>query len=264
MKPSLVVPIQDPTPYSPVASVTDLKTNLARVAIAGYEGVELAITDPAKVDAGSIRKLLELHGLTLSAITTGQAYGLEGISFTAPEEALRRKAVERIKQHARLARKFDADAAVIVGLIRGERGDQIGGTQLRDALQECARENSGVKFALEPINRYETGLINTVEEALGLLNEIGLPNIGLLFDTFHANIEERSLVESIRMAGEKLFHVHIADSNRFAPGYGHLHFGEIGDALRAVRYQRFCSLEALSKPTPDACMEESARFIKEL
>jgi len=264
MKPSLIIPVQDPTPYSPVASVTDLKANLARAAIAGYEGVELALTDPTKADADSIKKLLERHGLTLSAITTGQAYGLEGISFTAPQEEPRRKAIERIKQHARLARKFDADAVVIIGLIRGERGDRIGRTQLREALQECARENSGVTFALEPINRYETGLINTVEEALGLLEEIGLPNVGLLFDTFHANIEERSLAGSIRMAGEKLFHVHVADSNRFAPGHGHLDFGEIGSALRAVRYQRFCSLAALAKPTPDACMEESARFIRDL
>jgi sugar phosphate isomerase/epimerase len=264
MKPSLIIPVQDPTPYSPVASVTDLKANLARAAIAGYEGVELAITDPGKVDAGSMKELLERHGLTLSAITTGQAYGLEGISFTAPEEEPRRKAIERIKRHARLARKFDADAVVIIGLIRGERGDRVGRRQLREALQECAGEDSRVKFALEPINRYETGLINTVEEALGLLDEIGLANVGLLFDTFHANIEERSLAESIRLAGKKLLHVHIADSNRFAPGYGHLDFGEIGDALREVRYQRFCSLEALARPTPDACMEESARFIKEL
>jgi len=264
MKASLVIPVQDPTPFSPVALVTDLTTNLARAAMAGYEGVELAITDPSTVDAGKIKGLLETHGLDLSAITTGQAYGIEGISFTAPEEESRRKAVERIKQHARLVRKLGSDAAVIIGLIRGERSDEAGTAQLRKALQECAGEEPKVKFALEPINRYETGSINTVAEALELLDEIGMPNIGLLFDTFHANIEERSLPESIRTAGKRLFHVHIADSNRFAPGYGHLDFNKIGDALREVRYQRFCSLESLAKPSPEACMEEAARFIKKL
>ncbi|MFH1739744.1 MAG: sugar phosphate isomerase/epimerase family protein, partial [bacterium] len=199
-----------------------------------------------------------------SAITTGQAYGLEGISLSSPEEERRQKALERIKDHAHLAGTLDANAVIIIGSMRGTGANKDARFLLRDALHEFAGEYPTIKFALEPLNRYESSLINTVEEALGMLDEVNLPNIGLLFDTFHANIEERSFTESIRSAAEKIFHVHVADSNRFVPGHGHLDFAEVGAALREIGYQGFCSLESLPKPNPEKCLDYAANFIGEL
>lgn len=264
MKSSIIIPLQNSTPFSALYVDGDIGDNMAKAAEAGYDGVELAITRPAEVDAKRIKELLESHGLALSAITTGQAYGLEGIALTSPDEKLRQGAVERIKQHAELVGKLNPEAVVIIGLIRGEGGDEGDRDYLLPALKEIAEECSATRFAFEPINRYECSLINTVEEALKFLEEFDCPNIGLLFDTFHANIEEPSIAASIRAAGNRIFHVHVADSNRFVPGYGHINFEEVGAALRDINYQGFCSLESLLKPSPAACLQEAADFIKEL
>ncbi len=91
-----------------------------------------------------------------------------------------------------------------------------------------------------------------------------MDNIGILFDTFHANIEEISIGESIQRADDRLFHVHIADSNRWAPGYGHLDFSQISKVLSGIDYQGFGSLESLPKPNPKICLQESSLFIKNL
>lgn len=264
MKSSIIIPLQDPTPFSPLTHNADFEANLKEAAAAGFEGVELAITNPVGIDAEKINELLQLHRLTLSAITTGQAYGLEGISLSSAEKDLRQKALTRIKDHAQLAGALDPNAVIIIGSMRGEGGNEDARSLLRDALGEFAGEYSTTKFALEPLNRYESVLINTVEEALELLDEINLSNIGLLFDTFHANIEEQSLTKSIRSAGKKIFHVHVADSNRFVPGHGHLDFSEVSNALRDIDYQGFCSLESLPKPSPDRCLNYAADFIREL
>jgi len=94
------------------------------------------------------------------------------------------------------------------------------------ALQECSRSArpAGVRLALEPINRYECTLINTVAEGLELIKLVGEDNFGLLLDTFHMNIEEPDIEESIRKCGERIFHFHVADSNCWYPGAGHLDF----------------------------------------
>jgi sugar phosphate isomerase/epimerase len=233
----------------------------------GYEGVELAITDPERLgpaERAGLVAALDEAGLAVAAITTGQAYGIEGISFTEEDEALRHRAIKRIKEHMRFVRELGLNAVVIIGLIRGTRGDAQGRRWLIEALKECAEFDGTVKLALEPLNRYETELIDNVDEALELLDRVEAGSVGILFDTFHANIEEASIEESIRKAGSHLFHIHVADSNRWPPGYGHLNFEEVGRALREGGYQGFGSLEALPKPSPQACLGKSAEFIRGL
>ena len=119
----------------------------------------------------------------------------------------------------------------------------------------AAAAQAGVRYALEPLNRYETDLIHTVADGLALIERVGAPNFGLLLDTFHMNIEEPSIDESIREAGSRIFHFHVADSNRWHPGAGHLDFAAILDTLFATGYRGFVSGEFL--PIPDA--ETAAR-----
>jgi sugar phosphate isomerase/epimerase len=151
---------------------------------------------------------------------------------------------------------------VIIGLLRGIVKPGVAHDQalgwLVDALKECceAADRYGVRLALEPINRYETTLINNVAQGLELIERVGAPNLGLLFDTFHANIEEPSIEGSIRAAGSRIFHFHVADSNRWHPGAGHLDFASILNALCATGYTGFVSGEFL--PRPDA--ETAARL----
>jgi sugar phosphate isomerase/epimerase len=246
----------------------DFDTNIAKIADWGYDGVELAIRDPKLVDVDELDRVISANGLKVPAIGTGQAWGEEGLSFTNDDPAIRKAAIERIKSHIPLAKHFDA--VIILGLIRGITPEGQTHKQsmgyLVEALQECAAEaaSHNVKYALEPINRYETDLIHTVDEGLDLIERVGAANFGLLLDTFHMNIEEPVVEESIRACGERIFHFHVADSNRWYPGEGHLDFKSIISALFATGYQGYISGEFMPKPDSDTAAAMSIDYLRQI
>jgi len=237
----------------------DLSENLARIRQMGYQGVELAIRDPRLVDMDQLETLIQENQLRVSAIGTGQAWGEEGLSFTDPDPATRKAAIERVKSQIPGAARFNA--FIIIGLIRGIVRPGIQQNQaeewLCEAIQECSQSASreGVQLVLEPINRYETTLINTTGQGINLIQKVGAGNFGLLLDTFHMNIEERNIEESITLCGKNIFHFHVADSNRWYPGAGHLDFQSILSTLKTTGYNGWISGEFL--PLPDA--ETAAR-----
>ncbi len=254
--------------FQAVAFKGDFEANVAKIAGWGYDGVELAIRDPKLVDAGELGRVVSAHGLAVPAIGTGQAWGEEGLSFTAADPAVRAAAIERIKSHVPLAAHFDA--IIILGLIRGITPEGQTHEQsmayLVKALQECSdiAATEGVRFALEPLNRYETDLIHTVAEGLDLIERVGADNFGLLLDTFHMNIEEPSINDSIRSCGDRIFHFHVADSNRWYPGVGHMDFASILDTLSSTGYQGYISGEFMPKPDSDTAAEMSIKYLQQL
>jgi len=252
-----------PTRFEAAAAAGDLERALARLRALGYAGVELAVRDPTRIPVPSLRALLERYGLRVPAIGTGQAWVEEGLSLTHPDPAVRRAALARLEAHLALAAEWGA--LVIIGLIRGRSSEAVERSQalgwLGEALAHLAeRAAEGVRLALEPLNRYETDLLNTVEEALALIERVGHPRLGVLLDTFHANIEEASLEAAIARAGDRLFHVHIADSNRRAPGWGHLDFHAVLGALRGIGYRGWLSAEVLPQPSLEAAMAQVAHW----
>ena len=253
MKLSIVLSTQ-PAQFQAATFKGDLETNLARIALLGYDGVELAIRDPEQVDLDDLERLVGKHSLNVPAIGTGQAWGEEGLSFTDPNPEVRRAAIQRIQSHVPVAVRFQA--VVIIGLIRGilKPGVELARAMdwLAAALGECsaAAHPHGIRLALEPVNRYETTLINNAAQGLELIERVGAGNFGLLLDTFHMNIEEPSIEESIRRTGDRIFHFHVADSNRWYPGAGHLDFESILAVLLATGYTGFVSGEFM--PVPDA------------
>ena len=238
--------------FQAVAFKGDFTANITKIAEMGYAGVELAIRDPGLIDVDQMEGILSTHGLKVPAIGTGQAWGEDRLSLTSSDPVVRTAAIERIKRHIPLAARFNA--IIIIGLIRGMT--PLGQTHeqsiyyLIENLRECAHLASlqGVRFALEPINRYETDLIHTVADGLELLEQIGADNVGLLVDTFHMNIEEPVIEDSIRTTGDRIFHFHVADSNRWYPGAGHLDFKSILNALFDTGYHGYVSGEFLPKP----------------
>ncbi|MDJ0916025.1 MAG: 5-keto-L-gluconate epimerase [Desulfobacterales bacterium] len=239
--------------FDAVAFKGDLAANVAQIASMGYDGVELAIRDPKLVDPGEILELMAEHQLTVPAIGTGQAWGEEKLSLTDPDASIRQRAIERLESHIPLAAKLKAK--IIVGLIRGIGGlsdSQKEEQWLVEGLQHCLEKaaSHGVKIALEPLNRYETTLIHTVSQGVALIDKIGVDNMGLLLDTFHMNIEEPSINASIKSGKDSIFHFHVADSNRWHPGAGHLDFADILTTLYSTGYQGFVSGEFM--PIPDA------------
>ncbi len=241
----LITPVQDPTPFS-IFSPEEWPGSLDRAQAAGYTVVELAITDPSKLNFHELAESLRARNLKVAAFTTGQAAAKEGLSLSSPIEKVRERAITRILDHAQLAQNLDA--VVIIGLLRGRDGEL---SLLRESLEECARAYPLVRFALEPLNRYESTLINKVSEALEIVEQIGAQNLGVLFDTFHANIEEHCIQEAVAACGDRLFHVHLADSNRWIPGFGHFPFPELWEALEKARYRGALVLECLPRPSPE-------------
>lgn len=265
MKLSIVLSTQ-PASFSALAYKGHWEQNLAKIRTFGYDGVELAVRDPKLLDGPLLLSLLAHHQLVVPAVGTGQAYGEEGLSFTDPDENIRRRAIERVSTHVDLAAGLGA--AVIIGLVRGRRGPDVSGEIAREwlvgALRTCAARNPSVRLAVEPINRYETNLINTVTSGLELVERVGAENVGLLLDTFHMNIEEPSIAASIACSADRLFHFHIADSNRWHPGAGHTDFRQILDALDRVSYRGFLSAEILPLPDPDTAALNNLKYLRSL
>ncbi len=253
MKLSIVLSLQ-PAQFQAATFKGDLGANLAQIAALGYDGVELAIRDPKLVEVEELEELVQVHKLAVPAIGTGQAWGEEGLSFTDPDPAIRRAAIERIVSHIPLAKRFGA--VIIIGLIRGVVKPGVDParamTWLAEALRVCseAAAAEGVKLALEPINHTETSMINNVAEGLELIKRVNSGNFGLLLDTYHMNIEEANMPASIKACGERIFHFHVADSNRRYPGAGELDFKAILAALQGTGYRGYVSGEFL--PLPDA------------
>lgn len=248
MKLSMVV---NATPRATsLAADMPLADAIALAASVGFDGVELAIANPLDVDLAGLENTLATYGLDVPALGTGAAYA-EGLSLSHQDPSRREGAVARLKAHVDLAASLGA--AVIVGLVCGRAADGLAREGALACIKECLREVAryaaprGVRLLLEPLNRYETDLLNTVADARAMVEAAG-DNVGLLIDTFHMNIEEPSIAGSIRDAASRVWHVHVADSNRWAPGYGHLDFQAIVEALHEVGYRGYLSGEMMHRP----------------
>lgn len=259
MQLSFTVSLQK-TRFGAVAFGDSLEGVFEKLKTLGYDGVELAIRNPEEIDVERVLKLVTQYDLRVPAIGTGQAFIEEGLSLSSLNPEIRRRTQERIKSHILLATPLQS--LVIIGLIRGilpedQRERDLAIHYFRDSLAECASfaEKQGVRIVIEPLNRYETNFLNTVEETLEFVNSLGYRNIGILTDTFHMNIEEQSIDSALIRAGKLLWHFHAADSNRWAPGFGHLNFQEILRVLTALGYSGFISAEVLQKPS----FQEAAR-----
>lgn len=266
MKLSIVLSIQ-PAQFEAATFKGDLETNLQRITDLGYNGVEFAIRDPRLVDLDGLEGLIRKFGLTAPAIGTGQAWGEEGLSFTDPDASIRQAAIKRIKNHIPVAARFGA--LIIIGLIRGIVKPRVEPAQAMDWLVEALRLcctaalGDNVRLALEPINRYETTLINTAAQGLQLIERVEAENFGLLLDTFHMNIEEADIEASIRQCGIHTYHFHVADSNRWHPGGGHLDFRSILETLTSTGYPGWISGEFLPKPDAESAAQRSIACLRQ-
>jgi len=264
MKLSMAVSTPD-AEFSALALKGDYGEIFSLLRDCGYDGAELAVRDPGAVDEQELENLLERYGLVMPAVGTGRAFGEDGLCFSSEVESVRRAAVERIKKHVDFCDRFGA--LVIIGLIVGKNplNETTGGYAV-ECLAECARYagRKDVGLVVEPINRYETGFITSVDTCMEFLEKVGEPNCRILFDTFHANIEEADIRGSILRAGPMIGHVHVADSNRHHPGAGHTDFRSILGTLREIGYEGFLSAEILPEPDPVTAVKNNAEFLQEL
>lgn len=251
---AVTISLVDEASNGPFVFRGNLAGSCKRAQALGFDAVELFLPDSRAVDLARLRILLNDHGLALAAVGTGAGWLRHGLHLTMGETTQRVRAREFIREMIRFGGAMHAPA--IIGSMQGRSSPEIPHATalgyLADALDdlgETAREY-GVPVLFEPLNRYETDLVNTLDGGVRLLHSIASPNVALVADLFHMNIEESHSADAIRAAGERISHVHFADSNRRAAGMGQIDLAPIAEALHEIRFEGFASAEAL--PYPDS------------
>ncbi len=263
MKLSFAISLQ-PTVFKAI-SFGDWRKQIALLSSFGYNGVELAVREPSKIDNVQLQKTLEENNLKVSAIGTGQVFLEEGLSLSDKDSMIRKRAVTRIKDHINLAALLNTQ--VIIGLIRGNNINEIGIKKVEFLKESFKRiceyaAQYNTMITIEPLNRYETCFLNTVDETIEFINQIGYKGLKVLLDTFHMNIEEKNMCESIEKAKEYVAHFHFADSNRKCPGAGHIDYKKIIKKIKEIKYDKFISAEILPSPDFITSLKEFIQFMK--
>jgi len=229
---------------------TDYFTDdIERAAQIGFDSVELPLMQPETLDTGLIRRKIEANSLGVFCGT-----GLSNASDISSED---RECRERGRKHlfTCIEAAHNIGSRLLGGVIhsawgKAERTAKQNREYSTEVLRSAAEyaKNFGIRLALECINRYESSFLNTVDQGLDLLSYIDMPNVGLHLDTYHMNIEERSIPEAIKRAGSKLFHIHFSENTRGYPGNGHLPWKDIITALKAVNYRSDVVIESYVIP----------------
>lgn len=220
---------------------------IAKARELGLDGIELATFDFASFPAAAVRRELEaqrMPGILCSALVAG-------MSLATEDSALRAQSMEFLKAGVRATAEaglslFIGPFCSAVGFLPGRRRTAEEWGRCVAGLQELGvySERFGVRVAVEPLNRFETFFLNTAADARQLCEEVGHPRIGVLYDTFHANIEEKNQADAVRLLGKHIFHVHTCENDRGIPGSGPINFAGVIGALREIGYDDWLVIES--------------------
>ncbi len=241
----------------------DLPQNCVKASAKGFNAVEIFPRSPDEIDAKELSHLLRDHNLKLAAMGTGAGWVVHKLRLTDPSPGVRARARDFVSSVIDFAAAFGAPT--IVGSMQGRWEADVSREQaiewLREALDSLGlrAHAAGVPLFFEHLNRYETNLANTVAQGLELLAPLRTKNVKLLCDLFHMNIEEEDVAGSLLEAGSTLGHIHFADTNRRAIGYGHLDVRPVATALRRIGYSGFVSAEVLPLPDGDSAASQTMR-----
>lgn len=247
----------------------------------GFDGVQVPLFRPADFIAADLRRGTELNGLECTVCPIF----VDGLSLIGEDAALR----DKTRRHLQTVIKLAAEAGsktiagplyCPVGYLPGRRRNADEWNWAIEGYQSATDTLAayGMTMAIEPINRFETYFLNTAADAAKLCDEVGHPNVGVLFDTFHANIEEKSIAAGIRTVGKHLKHVHACENDRGIPGSGHMEWASIFEALRDIHYDSWLTIESFGfalgdfsaatciwrdiEKTPESIAFEGIKFLK--
>jgi D-psicose/D-tagatose/L-ribulose 3-epimerase len=254
---------------------------LPQLKAGGFDGVEVPLFRPAEFATADIAKGLAENGLecTICSVLTG------GLSMISDDAAVRRKTrvhmEECVKTAAEVGAKIMAGPLYSpVGYLPGRRRTADEWKWAVDCYQSLGPvlQQYGVTIAIEPLNRFETYFLNTAQDAAALCDQIDHPNVGVLFDTFHANIEEKDIAQGYRTVGRHLKHVHTCENDRGIPGTGHVEWKSVFQALHDLKYDGWLTIESFGfalgelsaaasiwrdiAPTPESIAYEGVKFLR--
>jgi D-psicose/D-tagatose/L-ribulose 3-epimerase len=233
-----------------------------RVADAGYDAIEIAAVP--ELDVATARERLDARGLTVSSMCwIGLGYPDRDCAHES--ERIRRRAGDYLRTCLDQAHALGAKTLVLVPTFRTHEDSYGRDLELERAAQTIggaidAVAADGVTIALEALNRYETHLLRTLDDADQLRRLIDSPHVQLMADVFHMNIEEDSIAAALRAHAGHIVHVHLADSQRREPGSGHLDFAAVFEALADNGYMGPLAMEFL--PATDATIKAGREWVQ--
>lgn len=211
--------------------------------------VEIALIEPEAADTEVTRRLLERHGIGACC------------SLGLPENARPTRDLEAALAFTRLALEKTAaiGATLFTGVTYGSIGERTGKPPTEAELDAVARflekatalaRGHGIEFGIEIVNRYETHLINTTEQAVAMIERVGAPNLVIHLDTYHMNIEAAGQANAIRAAGPHLAYIHLSESHRGVPGTGTIAWDEVFAGLAGLGFKGGMALESFIHMPP--------------
>jgi D-psicose/D-tagatose/L-ribulose 3-epimerase len=213
----------------------------------GLDGVEVPLFRATEFPAKDVRRDTESNGLECTICSVL----VKGLSLIDDDADVRRTTQTQMRDSIKAA--ADAGARIMAGPLYGPVGYLPGRRRTADEWNRAIEgyrtltstlEENNVTIAIEPLNRFETYFLNTAADAAALCDAIDHPNVGVLFDTFHANIEEKNIAAGYRTVGKHLKHVHTCENDRGIPGSGHVEWSEVFQALRDLRYDGWLTIES--------------------
>ncbi|HWJ75428.1 MAG TPA: sugar phosphate isomerase/epimerase family protein [Kaistia sp.] len=226
----------------------DISTSIDRVARYGYDAIEL-VGEPDAFDGSAIKRMVGDAGIGVSSICSIFT-GAER-DFTNKSAANRQKALDYTNRVADFAAASGAPIIIVapspVGKMAPESDPDQEWAWAVEGIQKAAdyAASQNVRLCIEAWNRYETHFLNRIPQCIELMNDVGRPNVGVMGDTFHMNIDDPDIAGAVRNAGAAMIHIHFADSNRAAPGQGHTDFRPVMQALKEVGYEGHITFELL-------------------
>lgn len=215
----------------------------------GADGIEVPIFLPDDFDVAGIRNAQRDFDLECTVASVNPP----GINPISNDPEVRSRSIEHWKRVIGAVARAGASVLVgplyaPVGYLTGLRrtaGEWCWAIEFFHALDPALRD-SGVTIAVEPLNRFETYFLNTAADTISLVEQIGSPSVGILFDTFHANLEEKDLAAACRRCGPHLKHVHTCENDRGVPGTGHVDWAGLFSALRSIGYDGWLTIESFN------------------
>ena len=252
---------------------------LGMIADLGFDAVDLD-AEPSRIESREFNKVVDTvraMGLEVGGLlgAWGSWHANEQRDLTSSDDRVRGYAVDYVKQCIDLSAsiggpvyQFGTVAYHMEYPVSSIPRETLRSNFVRSVSEigEYAAKRD-VPVAIEPLNKFEgyAGFMNTAGDALSVIEEVNQPTLGVLVDFFHANIEDQPLCDVLRMVGDKLLHIHLADSNRQAPGAGHIDFLDVVRTLTNVGYSHYLSLDCIPpKPDLQTFLERSLSYMKEL
>ena len=248
---------------------------LEKIRDAGFDGIDLPDHKAKKLDTRELRKIAGDLGLATPAIVGAWGYWHAGEErdLASTTEATRKRGIAYARECIDLAEESGARVLEICAVPREctypiclEPVPVLRRNFVESTREICAYASEhGVDIVIEPINRYEgySGFLNNFDDALSVIDEIDMPSLGVLADLFHMGFECVSVCESLRQAGQRLRHVHLADHNRLLPGCGNIDFCAVLRAMIDVGFDGYLSLDCVPvKPDLDTFLQSSLSYMK--